>query len=89
MTGYPVNFTKGKSPKFLQGEKTSKETLNRIRENIKNQFQFKETIINYKKNGEMYLCEIEVFPLKNKEGKLSHLLALEKEVYINNAVLEY
>ncbi|WP_055445757.1 PAS domain-containing protein [Lacinutrix mariniflava] len=92
MTGYPVNFTKGKSPNFLQGEKTSEETLNRIRENIKNQLPFKETIINYKKSGEMYRCEIEVFPLKNKEGKLSHLLALEKEVYIksnNSSVLEY
>ncbi|WP_052158241.1 PAS domain-containing protein [Lacinutrix jangbogonensis] len=81
MTGYPVNFTKGKTPRFLQGEKTSLETSSRIRDNIEKQFRFKEKVLNYRKNGDVYICEIEIVPLKNKEGILTHLLALEKEVY--------
>ncbi|WP_299888013.1 PAS domain-containing protein [uncultured Lacinutrix sp.] len=82
MTGYPAKFSKGKSPKFLQGEKSCQASLKTVRENIKKEIHFKERIINYRKNGEEYICDIEIFPLKNKEGKLTHLLALEKEVYI-------
>ncbi len=82
MTGYPANFSKGKQPKFLQGEKSSKASLKNIRENIKREFHFKERVINYRKNGQEYVCDIEIFPLKNKEGKVLHLLALEKEVVL-------
>lgn len=81
MSGYPVNFSKGKQPKFLQGEASSKEALNNIRESLKQESHVKECIINYRKNGEQYICDIEIFPIRDKEDKLSHFLALEKEVY--------
>lgn len=81
MTGYPANFSKGKQPKFLQGANSSKASLNTIRENIKRELHFKERVINYRKNGQEYVCDIEIFPLKNKAGEVSHLLALENEVY--------
>ncbi len=81
MSGYPINFSKGKQPKFLQGEASSKEALNTIRENLKQESHVKERVINYRKNGEQYICDIEIFPIRDREDKLSHLLALEKEVY--------
>lgn len=80
MSGYPANFSKGKRPKFLQGEKSSKTALRKIRENIKKELHFKERVVNYRKTGEEYICDIEIFPIKNRKGKLSHFLALESEV---------
>jgi PAS domain S-box-containing protein len=81
MSGYPVNFSKGKQPKFLQGEASSKEALNTIRKSLIEESHVKERVINYRKNGEQYICDIEIFPIRDKDDKLSHLLALEKEVY--------
>ncbi|WP_452599521.1 PAS domain-containing protein [Pontimicrobium sp. MEBiC01747] len=81
MTGYPVNYAKGKKPSFLQGQDSSKEVLKKIRTHIAEELHIKERIINYRKNGEKYICDIEIFPVKDVNGKLAHLLALEKEVY--------
>ncbi len=80
MTGYSFKYAKGKKPNFLQGENTSPETLNNIRNYLKRGVHFKESIVNYRKNGEMYHCSIEVYPLKNSNDITTHLLALEKEV---------
>ncbi len=80
MTGYPFKYAKGKKPDFLQGENTSPETLNNIRSYLKRGVHFKERIVNYRKNGEMYHCSLEIYPLKNSHDMITHLLALEKEI---------
>ena len=80
MTGYPVNFAIGKKPNFLQGKESSEEALNAIRSHLKTEKHFKEQIVNYRKNGEPYNCEIEIFPLKDGSNKTTHLLALENSV---------
>lgn len=80
MTGYSASYSKGKRPSFLQGEKTSKHSIENIKRNLKRQDCTKETIINYKKNGDVYNCYIEFFPLKNNRNRITHFLALEKEV---------
>ncbi|MDO5970993.1 PAS domain-containing protein [Flavivirga aquimarina] len=80
MTGYSAKYAKGKKPNFLQGKDTSPKTLNNIRGYLKEDIHFKETIANYRKNGEMYYCNIEIYPLKDATNATTHLLALEKEV---------
>lgn len=79
MTGYPFSFAKNKTPRFLQGEKTSTEVRARIRQHIQKGVSFKEQIINYRKNGEKYTCAIEVYPIKNIDEELTHFIAFEKE----------
>ncbi|WP_052143787.1 PAS domain-containing protein [Wocania ichthyoenteri] len=80
MTGYPANYAKGKKPNFLQGEGSSEQTKRSIRKNLNNGKQFKEQIINYKKDGTPYNCEIEIFPIKDNNDKTIHHLAIEKEI---------
>ncbi|MDO5987564.1 PAS domain-containing protein [Flavivirga amylovorans] len=80
MTGYSFKYVKGKKPNFLQGKNTSPKTLNNIRNYLKSGVHFKENIVNYRRNGEMYNCNIEVYPLKDGNNIITHLLALEKEV---------
>lgn len=80
MTGYPANYTIGKKPSFLQGKKSSDVSLKNIREKLKQGVAFKETVINYRKNGEVYNCAIEIYPLKGFENDVKHFLALEKEI---------
>ncbi len=86
MTGYSKSFTIGKKPDFLQGEKTIPPSLKKIKKVIEVDSLFSSTVVNYRKNQETYLCTIEIFPLFTEDEKLSHLLAVEKEVPVTAAV---
>ncbi|AUC83894.1 diguanylate cyclase [Polaribacter sp. ALD11] len=78
MTGFSKNFALKKTPSFLQGEGTCKETSTRIREKIRAKKPFKEVVLNYKKDKTPYKCEIKIFPLSYKNT--THYIALERAV---------
>lgn len=80
MTGYSGKFAIGKKPSFLQGINTQEETKSRIREKLAYGKPFSESIINYRKDKKEYLCEVTIIPLFNKADRLTHFLALEKEL---------
>lgn len=80
MTGYPAKLAIGKKPNFLQGEKTSAETKKSIRTQLQSGNHFREEVINYKKDGQPYKCEITIYPLKDDSNTTVHLLALENTV---------
>lgn len=80
MTGYPAKYALGKTPKFLQGEKTLQEATHRIRKQLGQKEIFSEIVINYRKNKQEYKCAITIIPLFNQENSLTHYLAIEKEV---------
>ncbi len=79
MTGYSKRFAVGKRPTFLQGKNTSAETKSEIRQLLRLEKRFSKAIINYRKNGEEYLCHIDVLPLFNENNVLTHFLAMERE----------
>lgn len=78
MNGYTAAEVVGKSPRMFQGEATNQITSNEIRDAIIGVRPFEKTIINYKKNGDTYLCLIKGFPVFNNKGHLSHYIAFEK-----------
>ncbi|WP_348096323.1 PAS domain-containing protein [Flavobacterium sp.] len=78
MTGYTENEILGKLPKIFQGPMTSALVLQEIRTAIEKQIPFEKTILNYKKNGEIYDCIIHGVPVFNMKGQLSHFIAFEK-----------
>jgi len=80
MTGYSVNHTLGKKPIFLQGKNTSHERRKKIWEQLQSNIRFKESIKNYRKNGEEYECLLSIIPLENKNSKVTHYLALESKI---------
>lgn len=79
MTGYPKGYALGKRPTFLQGKNTSPQTKVEIRELLKQETRFSKAIVNYRKNGEEYLCHIDVLPLFNGNKVVTHFLAMERE----------
>ncbi len=78
MTGYTKNSAIQNTPAFLQGEETTQESKNLIREKLKANKPFKAVILNQKKDKTLYKCELHIFPLKN--AKTTHFLALENQV---------
>jgi PAS domain S-box-containing protein len=78
MNGYMAAEVLGRSPKMFQGELTDKIISSEINAAIQSQQAFEKTIINYKKNGDIYACLIKGYPIFNIKGQLSHYIAFEK-----------
>ena len=75
-----VTFALGKRPKFLQGEETSSATRKQLREGLAKNHSFSGSLVNYRKNGEAYLCDIKIVPVYNHKDKLTNFLAFEREL---------
>lgn len=82
MTGYSKNFAMGKRPSFLQGTKTSLTVKREIREQLESKHSFSGSIINYRKNGETYLCQVRIVPIYGSNGEVINFLALERELLV-------
>lgn len=78
MNGYHYKELTGNSPKMFQGNETSLVTTMKIRRAIGKREPFKAILLNYKKNGETYFCEIEAYPKFNAEGTFLNYIAFEK-----------
>jgi hypothetical protein len=62
---------------MFQGHSSNVLTSSKIRKAIQQQ-PFEQTVVNYNKNGEIYICLIKGFPVFNIKGKLSHFIALKR-----------
>lgn len=80
MTGYATLDAIGRTPAFLQGEATSLKVRQHIREQLSVPRPVTGTLVNYKKNGLPYMCQVQIRPLFNIHGELVHFIALEKEL---------
>lgn len=78
MNGYTPDEVIGNSPRMFQGKKTSAVVSKQIAKAIQLQQPFEKKVINYKKNGQTYICMIKGFPIFNQKGQLSHFIAFEK-----------
>ena len=78
MTGFSKSFALKKTPSFLQGNNTCRQTSSRIKAKILANKPFKEIVLNYKQDKTPYRCEIKVFPLSYKNT--THYIALENAI---------
>ncbi len=80
ITGYAAAEAIGKSPRFLQGEQTSADTIAAIRAALSQGKSFKGEILNYGKNGNSYWLDISIVPVKNQAGNITHFAAIERDI---------
>ena len=80
MTGYKVSEAMGRKPNFLQGAETDPTTTQKIRDAIRSHESVAETVLNYKKDGTPYLCNVEIYPIFNLNKILVNFIAIEKQV---------
>lgn len=79
-TGYTREEALGKSPRFLQGPKTSSSELARIGTALKKWKPVRAEVINYKKNGEEFWLELDIVPIANAKGWFTHWVAVERDI---------
>ena len=77
MNGYKPKEVVGKHPKFFQGEDTCLESRKIISMAIQQQIPFTCDIVNYRKDGRIYTCHIDGYPIFDKAGNLVNFVAIE------------
>ena len=81
ITGYEPSEVVGKTPgSFLQGPETDPETVAFIRDRLNAGEAFRAEIVNYGKGGLLYWLSMEVQPIRDDEGRLTHFMAIEADV---------
>lgn len=79
-TGYSREEVIGKSPRMLQGPKTQRTELDRIRGALAARQPVRAELINYSKTGQEYWLELEIVPIEDEKGALTHFVAIQRDV---------
>lgn len=79
-TGYTREEAVGKTPRLLQGPRTQRDALDRIRKALKAWKPAREELINYTKAGEEFWLEIQIVPVADSTGWYTHWIAIERDV---------
>ena len=80
MTGYAPEEVIGKTPRILQGPKTDRAVLARLREDCKAGKIFHGEAINYRKDGSEFYLEWSIRPVENERGAVTHFVAIQRDV---------
>ncbi|MDD2906689.1 MAG: diguanylate cyclase [Sulfurimonas sp.] len=77
-TGYTNEEIFGKSPKILQGEKTDKKVLEKLKKDLQAGKNFSAQNINYTKEQLEYIVRWNISPLLNAAGELMAYISFQK-----------
>ena len=81
ITGYKPEEVTGKKPgKILQGEKTDKNSIQKIRKALNNGIPIKTELLNYSKSGKEYWIEVNIQPIKDAKGKIIKYISIESDI---------
>ncbi len=80
LTGYSAKEVLGKNCRFLQGNETDPEDIEKISQAVKARKPLQITVKNYKKDGTPFWNDLIMSPVKDKKGNITHLVGLQLDV---------
>lgn len=78
-SGYASGELLGRNPRLLHGADTDQEGSRRLRDCIARGEGGRATLRNYRKDGSMLWAEIQLQPLRDEGGELSHFVAYYRD----------
>ena len=79
-TGYRCEEVLGKSPRFLQGLRTQRHELDRIGAALRKWQPVRAELINYTKSGQEFWVEIDIVPVADAKGWITHWVAVQRNI---------
>jgi two-component system sensor histidine kinase/response regulator len=86
MTGYTAAEAIGTTPRIMQGPRTDRAVLDQLRRDLSEGNPFEGQIINYRKDGTEFDLEWRIAPIRDKTGKTTHFVAIQRDVTERNRV---
>ncbi len=81
LSQYTLEEVKGRPPgAVLQGEATDPGTRARIREQLDRGETVRTELLNYRKDGSAYWCELAIQAVRDDTGRITHYIGLQSDV---------
>ncbi|MEZ2279084.1 MAG: PAS domain S-box protein [Microcoleus sp.] len=80
ISGYTLEEVIGKTPRILQGEKTDRASLERIRTALIDWQPVRVDLINYRKDGTEFWVELSIVPIADETGWFTHWVAVQRDI---------
>lgn len=80
MTGFAAAEVIGKSAAIFHGPKTDKAELKKMNEAIRKCEAFESTLINYKKNGELFWKKLMLNPVVDEINRVTHWVSIGVDI---------
>jgi len=80
LTGYSAHEVLGKNCRLLQGEETSSEAVDRLRDSIAQRLTCTVELLNYRKDGTPFWNEVSIAPVHDDQGMLTHFIGIQTDV---------
>lgn len=88
ITGYRRTEAIGRSPRFLQGPRTQRSELARIRAALERRQSVRFEVINYRRDGSEYWVELDIAPIVNEQGECTHFVSIQRDITERRAIEE-
>lgn len=79
-TGYSREQVLGQSPRMLQGRKTSRATIDRMSQAIRNAQPVRVEVLNYSQAGEEYWVDLAMTPVCDAMGRCTHWIGVQRDM---------
>lgn len=80
LTGYSPEEAIGQTPRILQGPKTDRTVLNRLRVELAQRQLFHGELINYRKDGSEFYNEFYIQPIRDEQGEVTHYVGIQRDI---------
>ena len=80
LTGYKPKEILGKTPRILQGPKTDRQVLKRLRNTLEKGQVFYGQAVNYHKDGSEFINEWHIEPIRDHNETITHFMAIQHDV---------
>ncbi len=80
ITGYAAVEAIGSNPRLLKSGKTSREEYERLWATVSSGQEWQGELCNRKKDGELYWESVTIAPIRNREGAVTHYVAIKEDI---------
>lgn len=79
ISGYTADDLIGRSPRLLQGPRTSRAVLDSLKTALARGEGFHGETVNYKKDGTPYWVEWDIAPVRGDDGRVEYFVSIQRE----------
>ncbi|WP_209318341.1 PAS domain S-box protein [Falsiroseomonas selenitidurans] len=80
LTGFRPEEIIGLTPRMLQGPRTDRFVLDRVRTALEERRPIREELLNYRKDGEEIWLELDIVPVTDADGTVTHFVAVQRDI---------
>ncbi len=88
LTGYTFEEVRGRNCRFLQGPESDPAVVAQLRAAIAERREAQVTLLNYHKSGSTFWNDLEVTPVRDEDGNVTHFCGIQHDVTVLKATEE-